>query len=194
MSCLTNPISFYVQVTCLVDEGKAVNVVYLDFSKAFDTVSHNILLEKLAAHGLDRCTFCWIKNWPDGHAQRVLVNGTASSCKPVNSGIPQGSVLVPVLLDIFMDDLDEGIKSTIRKFPDETPKWGGVGERGGGVNLLEVEKCLQRNLDRLDRWSKSNSMRFNKVKYQVLHFGHRNPLQHYRLGTEWLDSQAEKDL
>ncbi|KAF1606038.1 UNVERIFIED_CONTAM: hypothetical protein FQV16_0004848, partial [Eudyptes robustus] len=57
-SCLTDPI-FYDKVTHLVDEGKAVNVVYLDFSKAFDTVSHSILLEKLAAHGLDRCTFRW---------------------------------------------------------------------------------------------------------------------------------------
>ncbi|KAK1214166.1 LIN1 transcriptase, partial [Pygoscelis papua] len=58
-SCLTNLISFYDQVTRLVDEGKAVDVVYLDFSKAFDTVSHSILLEKLAAHSLDRCTLYW---------------------------------------------------------------------------------------------------------------------------------------
>ncbi|KAF1522501.1 putative RNA-directed DNA polymerase from transposon X-element, partial [Eudyptula albosignata] len=58
-SCLTNLISFYDQVTRLVDEGKAVDVVYLDFSKAFDTISHSILLEKLAAHGLDRCTLRW---------------------------------------------------------------------------------------------------------------------------------------
>ncbi|KAF1595969.1 UNVERIFIED_CONTAM: hypothetical protein FQV16_0016447, partial [Eudyptes robustus] len=58
-SCLTNLISFYDQVTCLVDEGKAVDVVYLDFSKAFDTISHSILLEKMAAHGLDSCTLLW---------------------------------------------------------------------------------------------------------------------------------------
>ena len=55
-SCLTNLISFYDKVTHLVDEGKAVDMFYLDFSKAFDTVPHNILLEKLAAHGLDGCT------------------------------------------------------------------------------------------------------------------------------------------
>jgi len=65
-SCLTNLISFYEQVTCLVDEGKAVDVVYLDFSKAFGTIPHSILLEKPAAHGLDGCTRCWIKNWLNG--------------------------------------------------------------------------------------------------------------------------------
>ena len=67
-SCLTNTISFYDKVTCLVDEGKAADVVFLDFSKAFDTVSHSILLEKLAAHGLDGHTLRWVKNWLDGQA------------------------------------------------------------------------------------------------------------------------------
>jgi len=60
--CLTNLISFYNWVTRLIDEGKAVDVVYLDFSKAFNTVSHHVILEKLAACGLDRYTLCWVKN------------------------------------------------------------------------------------------------------------------------------------
>ncbi|GAB0209146.1 mitochondrial enolase superfamily member 1 [Grus japonensis] len=74
-SCLTNLISFYDKVTLLVDEGKAVDVLYPDCSKAFDIVSHSILLEKLAAHGMDGCTHCWVKNWLDHRAQRVVVNG-----------------------------------------------------------------------------------------------------------------------
>jgi len=74
-SCLTNLISFYDQVTRLVDEGKAVDVVYLEFSKVFDTGPHSILLEKLGAHVLDGCALHWIKNWLSGRAQKVMVNG-----------------------------------------------------------------------------------------------------------------------
>ena len=63
--CLTNFISCD-QVTCLMGVGKAVDVIYLDFNKAFDTVSHSILLQKLGTHSQDRCTLCWVKNWLDG--------------------------------------------------------------------------------------------------------------------------------
>ena len=69
----------------LVEEGKAVDVVYMNFNKTFDAVPHNILMEKLAAHGLDGRTLCWVKHWLDGQAQRVVVNGVKSSWQPVTS-------------------------------------------------------------------------------------------------------------
>ncbi|XP_069607092.1 uncharacterized protein [Ranitomeya imitator] len=187
-SCQTNLISFYEEVSYRLDHGESLDVVYLDFSKAFDTVPHKRLVHKMRMLGLGENVCKWVSNWLSDRKQRVVINGIVSNWVAVTSGVPQGSVLGPVLFNIFINDLVEGLHSKISIFADDT-------KLCKAVNTREDSILLQMDLDKLETWAERWQMRFNNDKCKVIHMGRRNQYHHYTLNGKPLGkSDREKDL
>ncbi|CAM5077495.1 unnamed protein product [Natator depressus] len=187
-SCQTNLIFFFDRVTSLVDRGEVVDMVYLDFRNAFDTVSHDCVIHKLGKCNLDGATIRWVQNWLENHSQRVVISGSQTCWKGITSGVPQGLVLDLVLFNIFINDLDNGIQSTLIKFASYI-KLGGVS------SALEDRIKIQNDLGKMEKWSEVNRMKFNKEKCKVPHLGRNNQLHTYKMGNDCLGSStAERDL
>ena len=109
-------------LTETLDQGDAIDLVYLDFSKAFDEVSHKKLVTKFEVLGVTGNVLKWIQAWLSGRRQKVVINGNGSDQKKVESGVPQGSVLGPVRFVVYANDMDECATdiTTIKKFADDT--------------------------------------------------------------------------
>ena len=127
-----------------MDDGSPVDVIYLDFQKAFDKVPHQRLICRLKAHGMGNSIINWIKHWLTDRRQSVVVDGEVSSWKSVLSGVPQGSVLGPILLLVYINDLEVGVTGNILKFADDTKLFRKVKEIGDKQNLQDdIDKLVK---------------------------------------------------
>ena len=151
---------------------REIDIIYLDFKKAFDKMPHQRLLLKLKAHGIGNGMINWIEKWLIDRRQRVVVDGEVSNWKAVFSAVPQGSVLGPILFLIYINDLDDDITSKVLKFADDT-----------------------NDLNKLIEWSEKWQMLFNFGKCKCLHTGHGNEDAQYTIGGTVLNTTLkEKDL
>ena len=121
-SSLTSLLDFFAQVidTYDTDNNKLLDLVYLDFQKAFDKVPHETRMVKVNAHGIQGDAARRIRNWLAGRRQRVCINQSYSNWAPVTSGVPQGSVLGPLLFLVYINDIDNNIVGKMSKFADDT--------------------------------------------------------------------------
>ena len=144
--------------------GKQTKLILLDFSKAFenDKVAHEKLIQKLHHYDIRGDTLKWIKDFLDNRKQAVVINGVNSNCIPVSSGVPQSSVLGPILFLVYINDLPEQVKSRVTLFADDTAMYLALSSHVEG-------QVLQNDLLSLEKWEKMWDMNFNPSKCQVLH-------------------------
>ena len=190
-SCTTNLLEFLERLTSEQEAGRPMDVVYLDFSKAFDKVPHRRLMGKFRAHSIDGNVLRWVENWLTGRRQRTVLNGETSDWGDVGSGVPQGSVLGPLAFVIFINDIDFFIILLItimNKFADDT-KLGNV-----IVDQSDIDN-LQKCLDDLVEWAEVWGMEFNVDKCKVMHIGRTNPRAAYSMnGVVLKTTESERDI
>lgn len=138
-----------------LDEERAVDIVYPNFSKAFSTVSHKVLTEKLMKYRLDKRMVRWVENWLNWQTQRVLISGTMSSWRPVTSCVPQESIL----FNLFINDLDDVRECTLSMFAGDT-------KLGEAVNVPNGFAAIQ--------WT-STGISWSSTKGNTMHRSFRPP-------------------
>lgn len=154
-----------------LDNKEQSDVIILDFSKAFDKVPHKRLQEKMSHYGINSNINTWIMNFLSNRQQAVLLEGAKSSYEPVTSGVPQGTVLGPILFLIYINDLSDNIKSKVRLFADDAVLYRNIREANDTLRLQE-------DLNTLCKWEEQWQMHFNPSKCVVLRVpGNRTPIK-----------------
>lgn len=188
-SCVTQLIEVMEDLTKLADEGHDVDIIYCDFRKAFDAVPHERLLLKLSSYGICSSVLSWISAFLAKRTQRVRIGKSYSSQAPVLSGIPQGSILGPILFTIFINDLPEVVRSLVKIFADDTKIY----------NKASNSAIIQEDIHKLQEWSNKWKLFFNVSKCKVLHTGKKNPNSSYVMTVnddveKIKECEEEKDL
>ena len=189
-NCITNLLSCFEEWINILESGNTVDVVYTDFAKAFDSVPHRRLLRKLENNGIIGNTLAWIKSFLSGRKQCVKIGNECSRWISVLSGIPQGSVLGPILFVLFINDMPDVVNSFIQLFADDAKIFD-------TVHLREEHSGarLQNDINLLFKWSEKWQLPFNTSKCKVLHIGRCNPCHRYKINGKPLKSvNEEKDL
>lgn len=161
-SCETQLVMLVDELARNIQQGKQTDLILLDFSKAFDKVAHYKLLYKLYQLGVKGRNLKWIAGFLSNRSQRVMVDGEFSSSIPVTSGVPQGSVLGPILFLAYINDLPEQVTSQVRLFADDTVVYITLDHEGNS-------SVLQQDLQQLELWEPLWDMEFNPGKCQVVH-------------------------
>ena len=175
-STLTQLLTHFEKILSGIVEGDETDTIYLDYAKAFDKVDHQMLLKKMMRYGFPTNILNWISSFLIGRRQSVIVKGFHSREAPVLSGVPQGTVLGPVLFIIFINDVDNKIvDSNICFFADDTR----ISRR---IKSLQSKTLLERDLSEVIRWSRINNMELNQRKFELqsysanpIHISHELP-------------------
>ena len=145
-----------------IDCKKAIRCVYCDISSAFDRVWHRGLLYKLECAGICHPLLPWFENYLSNRSQQVVIQGESSFCQPINAGVPQGSVLGPLLFLFFINDLPENLESHVRLFADDSTLFVTA------ANSLDAATTLNNVLAAINLWAKNGFFKFNPDKTESL--------------------------
>ena len=187
-NCMSNLLICIEKWTNMIEYGLPIDIIYTDFDKAFDSVPHQRLLQKIKNLGIIGRSNTWIRAFLTGRRQQVRVENDFSSWKSVISGIPQGSVLGPILFVIFINDMPDVVSSTCQLFADDAKLFR-------GIRSNEDIEILQADIDNLIEWSTRWQLPFNINKCKSLHIGSKNKNHIYTMnGKELQQVKEEKDL
>ena len=189
-ACVTNLLETLDTITDAVNRGLSVDLILLDFAKAFDKVSHEKLILKLKEYGISEILVRWVREFLSNRKQRVVIGDNSSCWEDVISGVPQGSVLGPLLFTIFINDLPRNIKSTAKLYADDCKLIGVIKDQSDTISL-------QNDINRLQEWASTWQMSFNYDKCKVMHFGKKNVNNIYemrdKLGTTHIIEKTESE-